>query len=553
MFANKNILIIVFILLVNAFAFAQPGGGGLEGGEVEVIKDFDARLQDTEKLKVLPGLPPVTTTPRKLNYNIPTRTVPVEYPAPKLRPLALRRGKVDKGFKGFLKAGYGLPASPYLELGYNLLDKDGKYNIGLHGLYHGANFSDDEIDFQRFSEMDITLKGTYYLEEGGMAIGAKLNNKIDEVHYFGYDNSLSFSGDTLLTREQVKQRFSTFSGGLNLFNGERNDFDVSYNAGINFYSMKDNYASSETGFDLLLSGTKWFNEKHPLNLTIKSDFTTYEDTVKQKLNNVYLQPNFTYHSDAFRLKVGANIISHNDEFTFLPDLEATVAVLGSRLAIFGGWKGDFVKNNMKRLSDYNPFIATYQKIQLENTEYNHFYGGVKGNLGIIEYNGQLGFKDVKNLAVFESDQTDLRRRFLVEYDTAKIFNIEGVVTARLFKGFELTGAITQNVYSDLALNEKAWHLPATELNVTATYVTLEDKLRLKGELYIENGVPFLNDEGVADNLNGLFDLSVGADYQITKNFGAFLNLNNIASNKRQRWYRYPTYGLNVLGGIKLRF
>ena len=538
--------------MANVVIFAQPGGG-LEGGEVEVIKDFEARLADTEKLKVLPGLPPVTTTPRKLNYNIPTRTVPVEYPAPTLRPLALRRGKVDKGYKGFLKLGYGFPASPYGEFGYNLLDKGGKYNVGLHGLYHAANFSDDEIDFQRFAETDITLKGTYYLDEGGMAIGGKINSRIDEVHYYGYDESLSFSGDTMLTREQVKQRFNTFSGGVNVFNGERNDFDVSYNAGLNFYSMKDNYASSETGFDILLSGTKWFAEKHPLTLAIKSDFTTYEDTVKQKLNNVYLQPNFTYHSDAFRVKVGANIISHNDEFNFLPDLEASFAVLGSRLAIFGGWKGDFVKNNMKRLSDYNPFIATYQKLQLENTEYTHYYGGVRGNLGIIEYNGQIGLKDTKNLALFRSDSLDLRRRFLVEYDTAQIFNLEGVVTARLFKGFELTGAITQNVFRNLKVNEKAWHLPSTELNVTASYLTLEDKLRLKGELYIENGVPYRTEEGTTDNLNGLFDLSFGADYQINKNFGAFLNLNNIASNKRQRWYRYPTYGLNVLGGIKVRF
>ena len=89
---KKNIFLFVLILLGNVVAFAQPGGGGLEGGEVEVIKDFEARLADTEKLKVLPGLPPVTTTPRKLNYNIPTRTVPVDYPAPTLRPLALRRG-----------------------------------------------------------------------------------------------------------------------------------------------------------------------------------------------------------------------------------------------------------------------------------------------------------------------------------------------------------------------------------------------------------------------------------------------------------------------------
>ena len=41
-------------------------------------------------------------------------------------------------------------------------------------------------------------------------------------------------------------------------------------------------------------------------------------------------------------------------------------------------------------------------------------------------------------------------------------------------------------------------------------------MRLKAELYIENGVPFLDENGTADNLNGLFDLSFGADYQLAK-------------------------------------
>ena len=91
------------------------------------------------------------------------------------------------------------------------------------------------------------------------------------------------------------------------------------------------------------------------------------------------------------------------------------------------------------------------------------------------------------------------------------------------------------------------------MNVSATYLTLKDKLRLKGELYVENGVPYINPEGETDNLNGLFDLSFGADYRFTKNIGAFLNVNNLAGNKRQRWANFPTYGINFLGGITARF
>ena len=539
--------IIVILMVVNQWAWSQ-----LETSEVEVIKEFEARLTDTEKLKVLPGLPPLDTISRHLNYNIPIKTVPVEYPDPSLRPIAMRKSKVNKGYKGFAKLGYGLPYSPYGEFGYSFGNAKKGYNFGIHLLHHSANNS-KKVEYQRYSTTDAQLKGTYYLEEGGMALGAKLGYAVDEVHYFGYNNLGGImGGDTTLVREQVRQRFNTLSGGVSLFNGERNDLDISYNAGIDLYSIKDNFATSEFGFDLNLTGTKWFNEKHPLSLTIRTDFTTYEDSVKQNLNNFYLQPNFTFHEDNFRIKLGMNLISFDDEFRFLPDLEASVAILGSRLAAFGGWKGDFVKNNLKRLSDYNPYISTFGKIDLRNTIYNHYYGGVRGNLGIIEYNGQIGYKKADDLALFMTDTTDLRRRFVTVYDTVNIFNIEGVITARLFKGFELTAALTQNVYKP-ENEEKAWHLPSLEMNITAAYLTMEDKLRLKAELYIENGVPYLNDKREADNLNGLFDLSLGAEYQFSKNIGMFLNINNLAGNKRQRWANYPTYGINFLGGITARF
>lgn len=547
----KDIFAIIIVATSCQIAFAQPGGGGLEAGEVEVIKEFDARLLDTEKLKVLPGLPPLDTTSRRLNYTIPLKTVPIDYLDPTLRPIAIRKDKIDKGYRGFLKAGYGFPNSPYGEFGYNLGGEKKNYNLGFHLLHNSASLNKD-FDNQRYSLTDALLKGAYYLEEGGMAVGGKIRYNVDQIHYFGYDQTGGVQGDTLLDRDQIKQQFNTLEVGVNLFNGERNDLDISYNAGVDFYTMRDNFASEELGFNLNLSGTKWFNEKNPLTVTVRTDFTTYDDTLKQQLNNFYLQPNFTFHGDKFRVKLGASLISFNDEFDLLPDLEASYALLGARLAVFGGWKGDYVKNNMQTLSDYNPYISTYGKLDLRNTVYNHFYGGVRGNLGIIEYNGQVGYKKANDLALFQSDTTDLRRRFITLYDTVDIFNLEGVITARPFKNFELTGAITQNIYN-LKNQDKAWHLPNLDVNVTATYLTLEDKLRLKAELYVENGVPYLNEDGEADNLNGLFDLSFGADYQIAKNFGIFLNLNNVAGNKRERWANFPTYGINVLGGITARF
>ena len=116
-------------------------------------------------------------------------------------------------------------------------------------------------------------------------------------------------------------------------------------------------------------------------------------------------------------------------------------------------------------------------------------------------------------------------------------------------------AISQNIFS-LDREEKPWHLPASTINVGARYTMSLDKdseLVLRGDFFLENGVPYLDDDGVAQNLNGLFDISLGADFFFTKNVGGFVQINNLASNKRERWHRYPTFGINAMGGIVARF
>jgi len=116
----------------------------------------------------------------------------------------------------------------------------------------------------------------------------------------------------------------------------------------------------------------------------------------------------------------------------------------------------------------------------------------------------------------------------------------------------LAGTVSVNAY-DLDNQERAWHLPATEFNVNATYKMLEEKLLLKGELFVANGVPYITPEGNTDNLNALLDVSAGAEYIITENISAFLDINNLLDNNRERWNSYQTYGLNVLFGVQARF
>jgi len=540
-----------FLLLFIGFAvqgYAQDPN--LPSEEVDIIKSFDARLGDAERITLDPELPPLDTSTRRLDYNVFTRTIPVEYLPPKIRPLAMRREKNQEAHDGYLKLGGGFPASIYGK-GYYNISNDKSYSIDLFSGHHSANNS-QQNENQKFSYTNAGIDGTFYAEEQGFAVNGGLEYTRDAVFFYGYNEV----GDLLeenfsFEPEEVKQRFSIVDGHVSIFNGARTEADFNYHAGIDFYLMNDNYGTRENGFDLLISGTKWFQEKHPLVIELQTDFTSYRDTGTQNLNNFFLRPNYTYHGDRFKAKIGAVVASNDDNFSFFPDLELSAMIIEGSISAYVGATGSLEKNNFRVLTDYNPFLSS--RIRIRNSKYYEYYGGVRGNVEGIDYDVQASYKAVENLALFLlPDVFDTIPRFDVLYDTASIITLKGSVTAPLFRGFELTGAISQNFYT-LDNQEKPWHLPALTVNVGGRYVTMEDKLVLRGDFFLENGVPYLNDDGEAETLNTLFDISLGAEYFFSEHIGGFLHLNNIANNRRQRWQHYPTFGINAQAGIVAKF
>jgi len=533
------------ICFLLAIFFAHAAWAQLPTGEVEVVKNFDARLADAERVELDPELPPLDTTTQRQVYRIPTKTVAVDYPPPRIRPLRIQRERLQEAYNGYLKAGAGFPRSFLGEGAYSAFLQD-KFDFGAHINHHSAN-NTNNIENQRFSYTEGNLKGTVFSDQG-FAVAGHAGYTADNVYFYGYNFDNDNPVDTMRSAESVRQKFSTFDVGAKIFNGTRTAADFNYSAGIDMYFTSDDFATRERGFDLTIMGEKWIQEKHPFQLTLNTDFTNYEDTTEQTLNNFFLQPNFTYHADLFQVKVGVNIASHNDEFFFFPDLEASANILGSVLTGFIGTEGSLSKNTFHSLTDYNPYLAS--RIQIENTKYYYYYGGARGNVQGINYRAEVGYKTAENLPLFLTDPNDINR-FRVFYEDMDIFSFSGTVTADV-AGFQITGVVTQNFFSPVE-EEKPWHLPSLEMNLTAQYAALDDKLRVRGELFIENGVPYINNEGETDNLNGLFDISLGAEYMFTEQFGGFLNVYNLANNKRQRWYRYPTFGLNALVGLTAKF
>ncbi len=533
----KYIFLTTLFLISGTSLFAQDD---LPSEEVEVIKDFEARLEDSEKINVLPSLPELDSTSRSLTYQVLANSLPLEYSPPKIRPLAMRGDKVPPAYNAYLKLGYGLPTTPYAELAYNN-SKEKTYDVGGHLKYLSTNRT--ALKNQRYKDISGSLYGNYFWDQG-FAVSADMSYRLDEVHFYGYDHDVDD-----YSREEAQQQFKTFKAKARFFNGERTQGDINYGLETEFIGFSDNFASKETSVNVQADATKWFNENHPLTIILNSDFTTFKDTATQNLHNFSLKPSFTYHGEIFKVKVGVNLTSHKDNFILFPDAEVAVNVVGNKLMVFAGAEGGLYKNNFKNLSDYNPFITS--RLQIGNTNYNHYYGGVKGNLSVVDYKIRAGYKKAKNMAMFLTDAVDTVRLGVL-YDTVSVFNIEGTLEAEPMKNLSVMLTLSQSFF-DPNNQEEAWHLPAFETNLSVRYLTLKDKLTLKGELFAQNGVNYVDLQGTQDNLNGLFDFNLGGEYQVTKNFSVFFDANNLLNNKRERWFRYPTYGINILGGLTARF
>ena len=511
--------------------------------QVEVIKNFEARLADAEKISVSPKLPTLDTTKKVYQYNINTSAVNLEYQAPSIRPIAMRPDKPSDAYNGYAMLGFGTPNSPIGELAYQFVNP-GWYQLGIDLRHHSAN-NDKRLANQRFSESDLNINGNIILENEAK-VGGRLGYSQNDYYLFGYNHE-----DTSFTADESKRRFNLLELGASIQNNSQYS-NFSYRGQFDIYQLSDNFATKENAVIADLEVQQLVNQKHQLGLNLNADLSTTKDTSSRNLINLSAIPSFQFNQDNYQLKLGANFTSSTSGFGIFPVVNVSSKIMGTSLIAFAGAEGGLTKNNFKTLSDYNPYLVS-KLDSITNTKYTRYFAGVKGSYKGLDYHFEANYKSFDALAFYVMDHTDMRR-FNVMYDNGNMIQLKGSVLLNPLRNIELSASLAKNFYN-LEREDRPWHLPSLEANATGKYKSNNDKLHLRAELYAENGVPVqdLESPNGRRSLGLLMDISLAGDYYFTKNIGAFINLNNLTNNKRMRWENYKSFGFNVKAGIQARF
>lgn len=534
-------------LLASLSLFSQTD---LEDNSVTVVTNFEARLTDAERVKINPAPPPTDTTSRRQSYTILPRPLSIDYPAPTIRPRALAREEMPEVNKGWVQLGLGVPNAFYADASYDLTGQE-NLDLGFFGTHYSFN-NDKNVENQKASDTRLGAEGSYLFDQG-FAVSGGLGYETRSRYYYGYnfsemeaDSALSFSDN------EVQQRFNTFSLHSEIFNGTQTQGNFDYKAGISLYLMDASPSVRESNLDLTASATKWINDTNPLDLEFAAGFTSFKDTTSQNLNVVSLSPSYTVLvADRVKLKAGVRLTAQEDDFDVFPNFSASTVIVDGLLNVFAGVEGNVQKNTLRSLSDYNPWINT--RLRLRNSEATRYYGGVEGTFRAIAYRAEAGYKYLDNLALYVTnvDRNGIPR-FDVIYDDGSQIYLQGTATLPLVEGLDLNATFTQRFYS-MEDEEKPWHLPSLSLNASGIYTLRNLPLQVRADFFVENGLPYRTAEGGVDHLNALLDLSLNAEYTITEIFGAWVRVNNLLNNKRERFYQYPTIGTNFMVGGSARF
>lgn len=538
---SKSFLRFVCLLGV-CIAFSTFGFSQIPGSQVTVEKLFDARLADAKRIETKPSLPSIDTNIVAQQYEVIPVKSNIDYKPPKIRPLRLKRSGKSKTYPGFVRLGVGMPLSWLGDVVYSTSND----NIAIRGDLSTYGFTPTSNKLQKYSRYKGTIGGTYYTKSG-IAVDLDLGYKRRNYGFYGFEAITGLNADSFPT--DLTQNFGTLGISAGIRNSKPTALNIDYFAKINTQFLADHFGSKERNIDIAFGSRKDFGEHWYGEVDLNIDLTRFKEDITQTMNVYKIKPGFGYHQTKFALHLGIDVSSLDDEFYLFPNAKIGYNI-GNGFVIVAGAEGQIYKNNYTALTNYLPYLTSKPTLQAAR-KYNYF-AGVQGQIKSIQFEAKANYGNITNLALFSADTIDVYK-FMPRYDTATVVGLDLEISVPIDN--KLSGSLNLNTrVFNLKNYEKPYLLPSFDAQIVARYQVIPERMDVKGLVTLQNALPVLNaDTTMANNTNFLADLSIHGDYKISQNFGAFVQLNNLFNNKRNKFPNYPILGTNVILGITTKF
>jgi outer membrane receptor protein involved in Fe transport len=270
-------------------------------------------------------------------------------------------------------------------------------------------------------------------------------------------------------------------------------------------------------------------------------------------------------NDKLKAEVGLTLsidIHDKTKAYVFPQAEFKYSLFNDIFIPFAGIRGGLKQNSYRSLSTENQFVLVNIPLANESTPFD-IYGGFKGTITKkLSFNLNASFAKVMNKAFFVTDTLySVGNKFGVVYDTMNLTKVEGSLAYQLNEKIKID-AIARYFSYETKNQAFAWNLPIFQFVLRGSY-NLFDKFLVNLDANLEGGRKalvygpgeniFIENNQYYQNLGFIADVNLGLEYRYNKRISAFLQVNNLASQRYYRWYNYPVQPIQVMGGITARF
>ncbi|CAG5069122.1 hypothetical protein DYBT9623_01857 [Dyadobacter sp. CECT 9623] len=550
--ASKIALLSLASVFVAKYAFAQRGE--IESQTYEIVKEKSIEFAPANR--VFDKVQPIKgeTGKTKVNYEIIDPKINIS--SPKLTPSVAastdeKKNEEKDVLNNYVKLGGGnygrflgeafVGGRPSEDLAFTT---QLKHLSAANGPVDGKNSANAATNIKLGGKY---IRSTYKVEA---------NLEYDRKNYYFYGYQPQPEG-VMVDRDTIRQTVNQFGVNLGFENTDASVL-VDYSVKTSLNSLRDRYSASELDWGTKLMASVPISESFYALLEADAFLSQRIDMFTYQRNLFRVKPTFKYVTEAFTVSAGLNVVNDTDselkinKTKAFPALNVDVTPLPG-LHIFAGWNGDIVRNTLRSMLSENQWLGPNALI-VNSEKTSEISGGVKGEVaGGFNYEGKVAYTSYRNFYNFNNSLVDTSR-FSIIYDTGKT----KVLTISAQAGYNFNDAFKTSLkanFFDYAMGsvEEAWHRPDLTIN-WFNALTISKKLFVTADFYMLRGLKAKNfQSGVVTKLPVIADLNFKIDYLLTKNFSAFVSLNNVFGKQYQRYQYYPQQGLNFIGGLSFSF
>jgi len=561
----STILLLLIFISINSFGQSRIERNTSDTivGDVVVVKAYSPAVSDVNKIQFTPKVTDTVMPNISFKYYLRTSPAKTHYDVIPIHAAKILPEPLTKLYDNCLKAGFGSYATPLAEYCYSS-HRSKEYSLNVHLKHESStgkiklNDTYQEKAYLGYSNnlADINSK-FFFKKQNQMQFGLRYDRNV--VHNYGFNTALL--PDTLPDKSEYKQRYWSANMYLRFLNSRNSKSKLNYNAGINYNFMENLQKSNQHTIELDATLSQYHNKE-----LIGGDlfigayaFNNVVDSLMEDPNIlIEVKPWVKVKGKKWNVKAGLDIVNdhYNDSsfYHFYPNVMFNFNLVEDYFSPYVGVQGKAEVNHYYKLIQENPFVSP--NIMVKNT--NHMFIGIAGLKG--KFSQKLSFDIGLNYSIIDdayffvndtSQQYD--NLFIAETDDVDLLTLRGQIYYDMSK--KLRFLLKGEYYSyTMSVLDKAWHKPDYVITFS-TYYNIRDKFVVRfdvfalGEQYAKN---FYGPEKYI-KLDGMIDVNLGVEYRYNKRISAFVNFNNIISQKYQRWNQYPTQGFNAHGGLMFSF